>query len=121
MFKIRPEQKAAFREDALHDFEERMILHVERCFPGRRVELGDEGLRQVIRRGIEQAASYGIVAERDVCKFVDLMLVFGVDFHEERSWAKAILEDASIRDPVIRMRLLFERALDESSPRRRAS
>lgn len=90
MFKVRREQMQAYREAALRDFEDRMVAHVERCFPQRLTALGAESVREVIRLGIERAAGHGIVTERDVCKFIDLMLVLGPTFDEE-PWAREIL------------------------------
>ncbi len=114
MFRIRGEQKRAFREDALRDFEARVLAHVERCFPERHAELGTEEVRAMIRLGIEQAAAFGVVAERDVCKFVDLMLVFGAEFDRECDWAREILGAATPKDPFAKMRLLWARALEEA-------
>ena len=113
MFRIRKEQKAAFREDAIHDFENRMVAHVRRCLVEHWETLGDDALREVIRMGTERADGFGIVAERDVCKFVDLMLVFGTDFDRRCAWAREILEAAAPTDPAVKMRRLFQRAGDE--------
>lgn len=112
MFKIRREQKVAFREQALRDFEDRVVGHVERCFPERREVLGEGGVREVIRLGLERAAMHGIVAERDVCKFVDLMLVFGIDFDRRCAWAREVLGENADADPFVKMSRLFERAME---------
>jgi hypothetical protein len=115
MFRMRSEQKQAFRADALHDFEERVVLHVGRCFAERRAALGDDGLRALIRLGIERAGGHGIVAERDVCKFVDLMLVFGADFDRRCPWARESLDGGtSPEPPSARLRRLYRRAMEEA-------
>src|SRR5262249_43366415 len=113
MFRIRSEQKSAFRVDALRDFERRVLMHMDRCFPERRTELGDVGALQMIRLGTERAAAFGIENEQDVCKFIDLMLVFGADFDQRRDWAREVLNAESPRDPFAKMRLLYARALEE--------
>jgi len=113
MFKMRREQMDAFRRESIREFEDGVARHVERCFPDRWAALGEGGVRQVIQRGVERAAVYGIVAERDVCKFIDLMLVFGADFDQERAWARQILEVKG--DPFARMRRLHARALQEEA------
>jgi hypothetical protein len=112
MFKMRREQREAFREDALRAFEDRVIQHVERCLPDRRVTLGEEGLREVIRLGVRCAEGYGIEAERDVCKLVDLMLVLGVGFDREHAWAREILGTKEY--PWAKVRRLCERAVEEA-------
>ncbi len=112
MFKVRREQMDAYREAALRDFEDRVVRHVGRCLPDRLATMGEGAVREVIRLGIQRAEGYGIVAERHVCKFIDLMLVFGVSFDEDRGWAQEIL--AAKGDPSTRMRRLFGRALEEA-------
>jgi len=114
MFKMRNEQKVAFRNQAVLDFEDQMTRHVERCFPERRGALGEGGVREVIRLGIQRAATFGIIAERDVCRFVDLLLVFGVGLDRDCPWAREILEALDPPDPAVRMDLLYERALEEA-------
>jgi hypothetical protein len=111
MFRIRKEQKRAFRQAALQQFEDAAARHVERCFPNEWATFGDLAIRQWIRIGIDGAARYGIVAERDVCKFVDLMVVFGVDFDRQCEWARKILDAPTPGDPFARMRILHYRAL----------
>ena len=114
MFKIRREQKDAFRTEELYDFEARVADHLRRCFPQRWAALGEDAGRALIRHGIEGASRHGIVTERDVCKFVDLALVFGVDFDRERAWAREILAGVDPRDPSAKLRRLHERAMEEA-------
>lgn len=113
MFTIRKEQKDAWREDAVRDFENRMVAHIRRCLVEQWERSGEANLREVIQAGIVGAAALGIVAESDVCKFIDLMLVFGIDFHQF-GWAKEILDADKPRDPSARMRRLFDRAMEEA-------
>ena len=114
MFKMRREQMSGYREAALRDFEDEVVSHVRRCLPEHETHLGDGGLRTVIRLGIARAAAFGVTAARDVCKFIDLMLVFGVDFDERCAWAGEILAAPEPADPFRRMRLLHARALGEA-------
>jgi hypothetical protein len=111
MFKIRREQAQAFREEALRDFEDRVLAHAGRCFPDRTASLGEDAVRHLIRRGVERAACYGIVAERDVCMYVDLMLVFGADFDRENAWARDILATRG-KDPSTTLRALYARGVE---------
>jgi len=113
VFKVRREQMDAYRTAARRDFEDRVVEHVGRCFPDRLATMGEGGVRELIRFGIQRAAGYGIVAERYVCKFIDLMLVFGLEFDTEQGWAMEIL---AVQLPQFRkMRQLFDRALAEVS------
>jgi hypothetical protein len=57
----------AFLEQAvLEGFGDCMVLHLQGFFPERCAELGDEGICETIRYGIERAKNYGIVDELDV-------------------------------------------------------
>jgi hypothetical protein len=114
MFKVRREQMDAYREAAIRDFEDQVVEHLVRCLPEQAEAMGDRGLRDLVRLGIERAAAFGIVAQRDVCKFIDLMLVFGADFDRRCAWASEILAAPEPADPFARMRLLHARALEEA-------
>ena len=111
MFRIRVEQKAAFREDALRQFEEQMVAHVQRCFAANAQQVGESELRTLIRAGIQRAARYGVVDRRDVARFIDLMVVFGADFDERLGWAKAILCEGNGVNPLFKMWTLYGRAM----------
>jgi hypothetical protein len=99
----------AYREAAMRDFETRMVAHMGRFFPELAQAAGPPQLRELVRLGIERARPYGIVVERDVCKFVDLMLVLGPRFDEELAWARAILLQTE-RGPWRRLDEIFDRA-----------
>jgi hypothetical protein len=95
MFRIRAEQVDAFRVAAVRSYEDRVAAHVERCFPQEFGDLGDLKVRRIIREGISRASNYGIVSERDVCLFIDLMVELGPNFDTDAEfpWASAILQD----------------------------
>lgn len=114
MFKIRVEQKVAFRGQALLDYENRVVRHVERCFPEQWATLGDAGVRATIRSGIERAAAHGIVSQRDVCGFIDLMLAFGADFERRCTWAREILHRRDPGGPAATLQVLLDRAIEEA-------
>jgi hypothetical protein len=48
----------------------------------------------MVRHGIQRAKVYGIKSRRDVCKYIDLMIVFGRDFdtNKRTGWAREILK-----------------------------
>ena len=114
MFKIRKEQVGAFREESIRDFEQQMLDHLQRCFPERWPALGEARARELIRAGIARAARHGIDSEGDVCKLVDLMLVFGADFDERCAWAKDIWSAPELATPHAKLMALHRRALEEA-------
>ena len=66
-------------------------------------------LRAFIDYGVSRAAAYSIAVERDVCKYLNLMAVFGRDFDVERSWAKETLTSAA--GPRLRLNRLYMRGV----------
>jgi hypothetical protein len=84
---------AAFARAETKKFEDRMLIHLNKFFPRQCAALGEPKLRETIRDGIKRAAAYRITAERDVYKYIDLMVVFGHDFDTDKRfpWAGEIL------------------------------
>jgi hypothetical protein len=97
-------------EAALADFIARMRVHLRRFFPEVCERLGEERTGQFIEAGIGRARHYGFKAEREVCKYIDLMCVFGHDF-QRLPWARRILEGRLPPDPNERMRCLHTTAI----------
>jgi hypothetical protein len=97
-------------EAALADFVTRVRLHLRRFFPEQCEALGEKRLGQLVETGIAQARSYGFGTEREVCKYIDLMCVFGDDF-DRLPWARRILESRLPSDPDERMRRLHATAI----------
>ncbi len=105
----------------MKDFKVRMREHLRQFFPGDCVLLGEAGVHEEIHYGIERARSYGIVNERGICKFVDVMFVFGHNFENNAAfpWAAEILNDDPALHATDRVNFLFQSAkarIDESPP-----
>jgi hypothetical protein len=109
---IRDEQVQAFSGAAVSAFKDRVALHLRRFFPSLCHALGETGIHQTIRLGVNAAAAYGILAERDVCKYIDLMFAAGHDF-DRSPWAIEILKNPAITDPAVRIDLLCD-AMEEN-------
>src|ERR1700684_2106646 len=58
-------------------------------------ELGEEELDILITLGLRQAKSYGIIREKDLFLYFDVMftLAYNVDTHPEYPWAREILKN----------------------------
>jgi hypothetical protein len=109
---IRQQQMATFSQARQKTFEERMAGHLNRCFPSECEALGEQGVQDAIRYGIERAASHGIASERDVCKYIDLMFAFGRNFDRNRDlpWASSILKDETLKTATAKMERLYATA-----------
>lgn len=89
-------------------FENWMIEHLNKFFPEQCAKLKKRGVREEIRYGIKKAATYGIEEGPELCRFIDMMMIFGCEFdtNSKYPWAAEILNDKEILDPVSRMKLL---------------
>lgn len=113
MLKIRNEQMTAFEQAALKNFEDRTIEHLREYFPKHCEVFGEANLRQIIQLGLKRSQSYGVVAERGVRVYIDLMLLLGSGFAEDPQlpWASEILKDETIADESVRIDRLYEKAM----------
>lgn len=114
MLRIRTEQIEALRTPALDDFVDEMMLHVHEFFPKESMELGVQAVRERVEDGIKRAEAHGVRSPRGVCKYINLMMVFGPDFdtHPDTApWARPILDDPEVPDGTARMDLLSEKAI----------
>jgi hypothetical protein len=111
---IRAEQMTAFSRAAFAAFEDRMLLHIQRSFPAVFEKLGEVRVCEAIRYGIQRARTYGLTTQRDVCKYIDLMMEFGRDFDTEGTLAGAaeILKDPDFETDTARIEHLYAWAKD---------
>lgn len=110
MLTIRKEQIAVFREPAINQFVKHVVVHLNKCFPAKCEALGEPRVSEMVKYGIQRAASYGISAERDLCKYVDLMVVFGPEFDQdpEFPWASAILNNQALINPTTKVDRVYK-------------
>ena len=94
MLTIRQEQMKVFSQLEVERFEDWMLAHLKKFFPANCRSAGEPKLRDIIRRGFERATAYRFTAMRDVCKYIDLMVVFGREFDTDKRlpWAGKILD-----------------------------
>ncbi|MEM7153896.1 MAG: hypothetical protein AAF799_13690 [Myxococcota bacterium] len=59
----------------------------------------------MIRHGVTRASGYGIESELGICRYLNLMFVFGRDFdrNPRLSWAREILDGARIHRSLSRI------------------
>jgi hypothetical protein len=111
MLNIRKQQLRVLDRDKRKRFVAKMLQHVQVFFPNQCALLGENQLREWVEHGINCAASYRIASERDVCKYIDVMIVFGKNFDQDSRlpWASKILKVQHTM-PTEKTRLLFEAA-----------
>lgn len=94
MLIIRRAQLDTFAKAAVQKFEDRMVVHLTELFPEQCGRWGQPKIRDAVQHGIRRAASYGLTGERTVCKYVEMMFHFGIDFDvdPEFPWVAWILK-----------------------------
>jgi hypothetical protein len=109
---IRKEQFDAISATRRSDFEDRVARHLLLFFPDKLALLRPDELRAFIRHGSTRASIHGLNTERDICKYLDIMCVFGRDFDTDKrlTWAAEILR-RPFRTSRLKMNRLMETAL----------
>ena len=112
MLIIRKEQIEFFKQYRLSLFENRMVKHLYTYFPKKCDALGEAMVRNFIRQGIDRTRIYGIRAEKDVSRFINLMLTFGKDFDTDSQlpWAQEILVEKKFDQRISVMDALYQKA-----------
>ena len=115
MLVIRQEQLDAMRAQRAARFEDRMVTHLRQVWPERWDALGETGARALIRAGIERARGYGMTAEHDVARYIDLMCAVRDDFDTDPRippWVAQLLTAPGLSG-ARKMDALWERAKRE--------
>lgn len=112
MLMIRNDQMKAFREYMLKQFEDLQVTHLNKHFPEDCQALGEPGVREAIRYGIERAKSYDILIEYDVSRYINLMFGFGRDFDMDTTlgWVSTVLKDEGMLSGSVKMDRLYAEA-----------
>lgn len=113
IWQIREEQYQAFAQEAQRSQETRLMAHLGRYFPEQCRALGEEETRRLVQHGLQRAATYQIMAEDDVCKYLNLMFGLGRDFdHDPRlAWARSVLEDNQIPNATEKINRVYATAM----------
>jgi hypothetical protein len=112
LLKIRDSQMRALCHDGEDRFIERAAHHLARFFPHLFESFNRELLIARVRRGVEQAAIYGIASERDLLRWLNVAAALGEDFakNPKYQWARRILESPLL--PSDKAERLSRTALD---------
>jgi hypothetical protein len=80
VIQIRPAQLETFERNALRQFEDEMVVHLKKFHPSHASAAGEEGLRRMIRTGIERAKAYGFTLRGPVQFYLEQMMIYGHDY-----------------------------------------
>jgi hypothetical protein len=111
---IRREQQKALEQFVLRNFEDEMIQHIKQFAPKHSEIIGEDGLRQVVRMGIERAKVYGLTNRGPVRFYIEMMFMLGSDFDTDPQypWAGEILKDPVNADQMGRADHLYDKTRD---------
>jgi hypothetical protein len=112
--KIRAAQLETFEQVRLPEFEDSMVEHMKEFSPLHSKSLGEEGMRTLIRAGLERAKKHGFTQRNTVRFYLETNILLGIDFDTDPQypWAGQILRDATTPDQTKRADRLHERLID---------
>lgn len=115
MFTLHGKQINIFKDAALKRFEDEMVEHIRAFFPNHYQAMQEQTARTVIQYGYMKAKSYDLNTIRNVCLYLNNMLLLGSNFDDDPQypWAKEILTDKHIQNPMIRIDKLSDKTLEE--------
>jgi len=111
---IRKEQMKVLSDDMRPSLVDPLASHLRGYFPGQCEILGDTPLRKTIELGLENAARYDLLSEREVFLYLSLMFMLGSFFDADLQlpWAAPILNKSRFPDGHAKVQALYDAAMD---------
>jgi len=111
MLVIRDEQMSVLAASSLQGFTQRARIHLRRTFPEQLQHTSNAGLELEITGAVAAAGRFGIVSERDCCRYLHVCVIAGWHFPEDpgSAWMVETLSDHAVTDPSMRLDLLIAR------------
>jgi len=113
MFVIQHKQLTAFKGAAFKKFENEMVRHIKSFFPSHFTMIGEDEVRATIEYGYQKAKEYGFSTQRNVCLYLNTMILLGSNFNidPQYPWAKEILF-GNEPEPEMRIDKLADKTLE---------
>jgi hypothetical protein len=113
MLVIRKEQMNVLRGASDSALVPEMLAHVRAYFPDKTANQDDTALTVQVKGAIKQARRYSLHTKRDLFRFVNLTMMYGLDWEasEDRRWMHDCLVDPSGGNPNQRLKRVFRRCL----------
>ncbi len=82
-----------------------MVFHVGRFFPERFLMMEEPAVLDTVRAAIDLSRGHGLVLQRDVCRYLNCMLVLGSRFDRDPryGWVNTLLYGSGTQDASQRM------------------
>ena len=95
--KFRAEHVQAFQEVRMPDFENFMVEHMKSFSPLHSQSLGDDGMRALIRFGVDRAKTVGFTHRAPVQFYIETMILLGAEFDTDPQYPAV---GKMLRDPA---------------------
>ena len=114
MLTIRKEQMHVLSAAMRPSLVDPLAAHLRDYFPGQCEMLGDAQLRKTVELGLENAAGYGLLSEREVFLYLSVMFMLGsfFDTDPQLPWAGPILNRSTFPDGFTKVQKLYDAAMD---------
>ena len=113
--RIRQEQMSVFSDYMNESFARRAALYLRVNHPNATDSLTAVELHEFIDTGVDRAAKHSLTRENEIGVFLELMLLFGVDFDQTTAWAAELLQnsDLSAADKLDRLQEYRDAAIEK--------
>jgi len=114
MLTIKKEQEKKFFDASFTSFENAMLSHVMTYYPNHYLMMKEPAIRQTIRVAFARAGKYGFDTQRNVCQYLNIMLILGSGFDQDPQypWAEAMLKDTKVSDPTKKIDGISDKTLE---------
>src|SRR5215475_13081353 len=94
--RIREEQMNVFSVYMNKSFLSRAAQYLRETCPDPTNSMTAAELQEFIDTGVDRAASYSLIREDEIGVFLELMLLFGMDFDHKTDWAAEVLQNPDL-------------------------
>lgn len=117
MLTIKKEQEQKFSDLSLKKFEDDMVEHIKEFFPNHFFTIQEKGIRDTIQYGYRRAKSYDFTTQRNVCKYLNNMIILGSNFDADpmHPWVHSILLEDNKKDSKMKIDKLSSTAIEVMS------
>jgi len=94
--RIREEQMNVFSDYMNKSFASRAAQYLRESCPDAANSMTAVELHKFIDTGVDRAARYSLIREDEIGVFLELMLLFGMDFDHKTDWAAEVLQNPDL-------------------------
>lgn len=103
MLSIRSSQLRSLETDLHRRNPAPFVSHARAHHPERCAALNEAELLALVRAAIVRGGGYGLTSQRDLCRFLDIVLVIDADPQGDYGWLDEVLSDPATPDPGLRL------------------